>query len=126
MLARSTFSAWRRQTPAGFLFAVKASRYLTLLFARKQRDKNNDELNDRQRDLAAEKGIDYFDTRPLSQGHDMCAPPAERYVEGYLPTNAAVPLHPTALGAAAVGNALTDYLVVRSGHNQRNSGPRGI
>ncbi len=29
--ARATFEAWRRQTPAGFQFAVKASRYLTHL-----------------------------------------------------------------------------------------------
>lgn len=71
-----------------------------------------DELDDRQRQLAADKGIEFFDTRPLSRGHDMCAPPAERYVEGYVTNNRAVPLHPTALGAAAVGNALTDYLVL--------------
>lgn len=70
-----------------------------------------DELNDRQRDLAAQKRIEFFDTRTLSQGHDMCAPPAERYVEGYVTTVGAVPLHPTALGAEAVGNALTDYLI---------------
>lgn len=71
-----------------------------------------DELDDRQRQLATEKGIEYFDPRPLSQGHDMCAPPDERYVEGYVTTNRAVPLHPTALGALTVGNALTDYLVL--------------
>jgi hypothetical protein len=33
------------------------------------------ELDDRQRQLAADKGIDYFDTRPMSQGHDICIPP---------------------------------------------------
>ena len=70
------------------------------------------ELGDRQRQLAADKGIEYFDTRQLTQGHDMCAPAAERYVEGYVTTRRAVPLHPTALGAVAVGNALTDYLVL--------------
>jgi lysophospholipase L1-like esterase len=71
-----------------------------------------DELDDRQRQLATEKGIEYFDTRSISQGHDMCAVPAERYVEGFVSTNDSAPLHPTALGAAALGNALTDYLVL--------------
>jgi lysophospholipase L1-like esterase len=71
-----------------------------------------DELDDRQRQLATEKGIEYFDTRSISQGHDMCAVPAERYVEGFRSTNDSAPLHPTALGAAALGNALTDYLVL--------------
>lgn len=71
-----------------------------------------DELGDRQRRLAAEKRIEYFDTRQLSAGHDMCAVPAERYVEGYVTRNRAVPLHPTALGAMTVGNVLTDYLVL--------------
>ena len=71
-----------------------------------------DELDDRQRQLATEKGIEYFDTRTISQGHDMCAAPAERYVEGFVSTNDSVPLHPTALGAVALGNALTDYLIL--------------
>ncbi|MDT5136076.1 MAG: hypothetical protein QOD58_338 [Mycobacterium sp.] len=69
-----------------------------------------DELDDRQRQLATEKGIEYFDTRAISLGHDMCA--AERYVEGFVSTNDSVPLHPTALGAVALGNALTDYLIL--------------
>ena len=71
-----------------------------------------DELDDRQQQLATEKGIEYFDTRSISQGHDMCAAPAERYVEGFVSDNGSVPLHPTALGAAALGNALTDYLIL--------------
>lgn len=69
-----------------------------------------DELGDRQRQLAAEKGIDYFDPRPLSAGHDMCAPPAERYFEGFVPANPAAPLHPNGNGANAFGTALADYL----------------
>ncbi|ORB69373.1 hypothetical protein BST45_09745 [Mycobacterium shinjukuense] len=69
-----------------------------------------DELDDRQRQLAAEKGIDYFDTRPLSTGHDMCAAPSDRYVEGFAARPPAEPLHPNALGTAAVGNALADYI----------------
>ena len=69
-----------------------------------------DELDDRQQQLAAEKGVDYFDTRPLSQGHDICAPPGDRYVEGVVATAPAIPLHPTAFGAASLGNALADYV----------------
>lgn len=69
-----------------------------------------DELDDRQKQLAADKRIDYFDTRPISVGHDMCAPPDERWVEGFVPVNPAAPLHPNAMGAAAIGNALADYL----------------
>jgi lysophospholipase L1-like esterase len=68
------------------------------------------ELDDRQQQLAASKGIDYFDTRPLTQGHDICAPPSDRYIEGFVTTGSAVPLHPNAFGAAAVGNALAGYV----------------
>lgn len=68
------------------------------------------ELDDRQKQLAVDKGIDYFDTRPLSVGHDMCAPPDQRYVEGFVAVNPGAPLHPNARGAAAVGNALAGYL----------------
>ncbi|RUP07250.1 MAG: SGNH/GDSL hydrolase family protein [Mycobacterium sp.] len=71
-----------------------------------------DELDDRQRQLAADKGVEFFDVRSLSEGHDMCAPAGERYVEGYVAKDGGVPLHPTALGAVALGNALTDYLVL--------------
>ncbi|GBE64121.1 hydrolase [Mycobacterium sp. MFM001] len=71
------------------------------------------ELDDQQKQLATAKGIDYFDTRPLSVGHDMCAPPDQRYVEGYVAVNPAAPLHPNAMGAAAVGNALADWLTGR-------------
>lgn len=78
------------------------------------------ELDERQRQLAATKGIDYFDTRPMSVGHDMCAPPAQRYTEGYVVQAPAVALHPTAFGAAAVGAALADYLGSSGGRPARN------
>jgi lysophospholipase L1-like esterase len=69
-----------------------------------------DELDDRQGQLTTDKGIEYFDTRPMSQGHDICAPPSDRYVEGYGVKDPAVPLHPTAFGATEVGNALAGYI----------------
>jgi len=68
------------------------------------------ELDDRQQQLAATKGIDYSDTRPLSRGHDMCVSPSDRYIEGFVAIGSAVPLHPNIFGAAAVGNALAGYV----------------
>jgi lysophospholipase L1-like esterase len=75
------------------------------------------ELDDLQQQLATKKAIDYFDTRPLSQGHDICVSPSDRYIEGFVTTGSAEPLHPNAFGVAAVGNALAGYL--------RKAGPRG-
>ncbi len=75
------------------------------------------ELDDRQQQLAGNLGIDYFDTRPLSQGHDICAAPGERYIEGFVTNGSAVPLHPNAFGARAVAKALADYIA--------RSAPRG-
>ena len=68
------------------------------------------ELDDVQQQLATKKTVDYFDTRPLSQGHDICAAPSDRYIEGFVPTGSAVRLHPNAFGETAVGNALAGYL----------------
>ena len=68
------------------------------------------ELDDLQQQLAGKKAIDYFDTRLISQGHDICAAPNDRYIEGFVTTGSAVRLHPNAFGVAAVGNALAGYL----------------
>lgn len=68
------------------------------------------EIDDRQRQLAADKRIDYFDSRPLSRDHGMCSPPGQRYFEGYITKYPAVPLHPTALGTVAVGEGLASYI----------------
>lgn len=68
------------------------------------------QLNDRQRELAADKRIDYFDITALSVGHDMCAAPGERYFEGFVLSHPAAPLHPNSLGAAAVGSALANHI----------------
>ncbi|MCV7197769.1 SGNH/GDSL hydrolase family protein [Mycobacterium angelicum] len=68
------------------------------------------EIDDRQRELAADKGIDFFDSRPLSRDHGMCSPPDQRYFEGYITTYPAVPLHPTPLGARVVGESLAGYV----------------
>jgi lysophospholipase L1-like esterase len=69
-----------------------------------------DELDDHEQQLAADKKVGFFDTRPLSAGHDMCAAPEERYVEGFNVASPAEPLHPNARGAAAMANGLAAYL----------------
>ncbi|CNH15053.1 Lipase 2 precursor [Mycobacterium tuberculosis] len=68
------------------------------------------ELDDLQRQLADEKAIDYFDTRLLARGHDICAAPNERFIEGYVTAGSTEPLHPNAFGEMAVGKALADFL----------------
>ncbi|AYE95873.1 SGNH/GDSL hydrolase family protein [Mycobacterium paragordonae] len=69
-----------------------------------------DEIDDQQRALATRLKVDFFDTRPVSVGHDMCAAPGERYIEGFELSHLAAPLHPNALGAGAVGSALAGEL----------------
>jgi lysophospholipase L1-like esterase len=69
-----------------------------------------DELDNRQQQVAADEGAEFFDPRPLSAGHDLCAAPADRYFEGFAPANPAAPLHPNAMGAKAFGVALADYV----------------
>ena len=69
-----------------------------------------DELDDRLRQVAEDRGVEFFDIRPLSVGHDICAKPQDRYVEGFAPASPAAPLHPNGAGALAVGTALADYV----------------
>ena len=69
-----------------------------------------DELDDRQRQVAADHGVDFFDPGPMSMGHDVCAAPGERYFEGFNIASPAAPLHPNGLGAKAFGQALADYV----------------
>ena len=68
------------------------------------------QLDDLQQQLADQKGVGYFDTRPISRGHDICASPGDRYIEGFETAGSAVPLHPNVFGATAVGNALAGYI----------------
>ena len=45
-------------------------------------------------------GAEFVDTYDDSVGHDVCTPPGTRWYEGLVPTAAAFPLHPNALGHA--------------------------
>ncbi|MFI5570221.1 SGNH/GDSL hydrolase family protein [Streptomyces sp. NPDC051740] len=58
------------------------------------------------RRTAEEHGAAFVDTYTPGIGHDICAAPADRYIEGLVPTRPAAPLHPNAAGARAVGDAL--------------------
>jgi lysophospholipase L1-like esterase len=69
-----------------------------------------DELDGRLQRVAEDQGVEFFDTRPLSVGHDMCAAPEDRYIEGFMPASPAAPLHPNGAGAAAYGTALADFV----------------
>ena len=55
---------------------------------------------------AEARGMTFVDIGPLSEGHDVCAAPSEKYFEGFVPTSAAAPLHPNARGMAAFGEAV--------------------
>ena len=63
-------------------------------------------LNAMLADEAEEAGADYVDTYGPTVGHDMCQPPGDKWVEGFVPTSAAAPVHPNALGMAAMADAV--------------------
>ncbi|RFU41287.1 SGNH/GDSL hydrolase family protein [Actinomadura logoneensis] len=69
------------------------------------------ELNTMLRKTAAANGATFVDTYAGTTGHDVCAPPAARWVEGMLPSHKAAPAHPNELGmrqvAARIRSTLT-------------------
>lgn len=69
-----------------------------------------DELDARMQQVASDQDVEFFDTRPLSVGHDICAAPQDRYIEGFAPTSPAAPLHPNGAGADAFGTGLAGYV----------------
>jgi lysophospholipase L1-like esterase len=56
-----------------------------------------DELNAAMAQQASSHGATYVDIRTSSVGHDACALPGKRWVEGLIPLSDAFPLHPNAL-----------------------------
>lgn len=64
------------------------------------------ELNDEIRARAERAGVTYVDTAAPSVGHDACARPGARWIEGLLPAAPAIPLHPNALGQEALAQAV--------------------
>lgn len=65
-----------------------------------------DELSSAMREQAVAHGAEFVDLAPVTVGHDVCAAPEDRYLEGLVPTAPAAPLHPNAKGLAAYGKAV--------------------
>jgi lysophospholipase L1-like esterase len=66
-----------------------------------------DRLNTMLATQAAAHGAQYVDLRTPSINHDACAPIAERWLEGLIPTSPAAPLHPSARGMQVFGELVT-------------------
>ena len=57
-------------------------------------------------------GVQFVDTARDSAGHDVCAPPGTRWVEGRQPSAPALPFHPNALGMRKVAQEVLDAVLV--------------
>ena len=67
-------------------------------------------LNAMLEDRAAGAGVEYVDTYGPTIGHDVCQLPGTKWIEGFVPTAPAAPVHPNALGMAAMAAAVVDAL----------------
>ncbi|NKI40157.1 SGNH/GDSL hydrolase family protein [Streptomyces physcomitrii] len=65
-----------------------------------------DKLSAALRDQAAAHGASFVDAYAATRGHDACAAPGDRHLEGLVPSAPAAPLHPNGAGSKAVGEAL--------------------
>ncbi|GAA2805464.1 SGNH/GDSL hydrolase family protein [Crossiella cryophila] len=65
-----------------------------------------DRISAAARTQAQQRGARFVDFAAVTVGHDICAAPAQRYLEGLIPTSPAAPLHPNAQGMAAFGKAI--------------------
>ncbi|MEW2554307.1 GDSL-type esterase/lipase family protein [Streptomyces zhihengii] len=65
-----------------------------------------DRLGTVLRTVAERHGATFVDTAAPGAGHDSCAAPADRWIEGAVSTRDAFPLHPNAAGSRAYGTAL--------------------
>ena len=65
------------------------------------------ELNAMLADQAAANGAGLVDVYAASVGHSACAAPGLRWVEPFVPANAAAPLHPNLLGMRAMADMIT-------------------
>jgi lysophospholipase L1-like esterase len=59
---------------------------------------------------AAANGAEFADTYLDSVGHDACTPPGTKWFEGPVPTAAALPLHPNALGMQSMARSVVRVL----------------
>ncbi|XQE90408.1 SGNH/GDSL hydrolase family protein [Streptomyces microflavus] len=65
-----------------------------------------DHLSAALRATVRQHGATFVDTYTLGIGHDACAAPADRHIEGLVPAHIATLLHPNANGSKAIGGAL--------------------
>ncbi len=63
-------------------------------------------LNAMLKAQAARAGATFVDTYTPSVGHDACQRAGTKWMEGLIPTSAALPLHPNALGEAAMAREI--------------------
>ncbi|MGH3586207.1 MAG: SGNH/GDSL hydrolase family protein, partial [Pseudonocardia sp.] len=63
---------------------------------------------------ASMAGVGFVDTYTPTIGHDVCQLPGTKWIEGLVPTAPAAPVHPNALGMAAMGKAVVDALADRA------------
>ena len=66
-----------------------------------------EELNSMLAQQAAANGAGLVDVYAASRGHSGCAAPGLRWVEPYVPANAAAPLHPNLLGMRAMADMIS-------------------
>ncbi|MFF7246770.1 SGNH/GDSL hydrolase family protein [Embleya sp. NPDC008237] len=59
---------------------------------------------------AGAHGADYVDVAGPSAGHDACQAPAAKWVEGYVPTDLAAPLHPNRRGEANYATIIATHI----------------
>jgi lysophospholipase L1-like esterase len=61
-------------------------------------------LNDMIATQASQGGAEFVDAYQGGNGHDMCALPSAKWVEGLVPTDLAAPIHPNATGMRVVAD----------------------
>jgi lysophospholipase L1-like esterase len=64
------------------------------------------ELNAMLATQAARAGATFVNTYTPSIGHDACQPAGTKWIEGLIPTSAAYPMHPNALGEQAMAREI--------------------
>lgn len=67
-------------------------------------------MNDAIAAQARRRGLTFVDITKLTAGHDICASSDKAYYYGLIPSGVGVPLHPTALGMAAIGRHVAEVI----------------
>ncbi|WP_019546452.1 SGNH/GDSL hydrolase family protein [Streptomyces sulphureus] len=67
-------------------------------------------LNEVIGEQSAAHGARYVDLFTPSRGHDACAAPKEKWVEGFVPTDLAAPLHPNRRGEGNYARIINEQL----------------